>query len=327
MKLYHTITILSLSLLLLNSCKEADEISGDDVPGYSPVVVSVDNVTSFTRGYIPQGMYDNFKVYAVSEAGGSQTVVMPGYEVNFVADDWSYVNDTQHLVYWSPNADSYLFTAGAPVDAVTAISATSMTLSLENNTTGSTMASEPLRIANGSASFGKTVNLRFGYAHCRVCVAFIKESVEDVTLTDIKLTPDAAIASKATLTYSYDWSTDITTVTSQVSIEEKSTDAFSFADVTIPANTTDGVISETRHYCVPDAANQKGWQVSLTCNGETLSAPFANSKTWQSGKNYIYVFSLSEKHPKLVQVVSQDMYFDCNDIVGGGEFSGDDMTE
>ena len=97
--------------------------------------------------------------------------------------------------------------------------------------------------------------------------------------------------------------------------------------MTIPANTTDGVISETRHYCVPDAANQKGWQASLTCNGETLSAPFANSKTWQSGKNYMYVCSLSEKHPKLVQVVAQDMYFDCNDIVGGGEFSGDDMTE
>ena len=315
------------SLLLLNGCNEADELSGDDVPGYTPVMVSAAPVSPFTRGYIPQGMYDNFKVFAASEKDGAQTVAMNGYEVKFVTDDWSYVNDTQHMVYWNPNADSYLFTAGAPIVAVKSISATSMELSLENNTTGSVMAAEPLKIMNGSDYFGKRVNLRFAYAHCRVCVAFKKEGTEDMTISDIKLTPDAAIASKATLTYSYDWSTDITTVTSQVSIEEKSTDAFSFADVTIPANTTDGVISETRHYCVPDAANQKGWQVSLTCNGETLSAPFANTKTWQSGKNYIYVFSLSEKHPKLVQVVSQDMYFDCNDIVGGGEFSGDDMTE
>ena len=113
MKLYHTITLLSLSLLLLVSCKEADDISGDDVPGYSPVMVSAAPVSPFTRAYIPQGMYDNFKVFAASEKDGAQTVAMDGYKVKFVADDWSYVNDTQHLVYWNPNADSYLFTAGA----------------------------------------------------------------------------------------------------------------------------------------------------------------------------------------------------------------------
>ena len=74
-------------------------------------MVSADNVFPFTRGYIPQGMYDNFKVFAASEKDGAQTVAMDGYEVKFVTDDWSYVNDTQHLVYWNPNADSYLFTA------------------------------------------------------------------------------------------------------------------------------------------------------------------------------------------------------------------------
>ena len=171
-KLYHTITIFSLSLLLLVSCKEADDISGDDVPGYTPVMVSAAPVSPFTRGYIPQGMYDNFKVFAASEKDGAQSVAMDGYEVKFENDDWSYVNDTQHLVYWNPNADSYLFTAGAPIDAVTDINANSMTLSLNNNTKGSAMASEPLKIENSSADFGKTVNLRFSYAHCRVCVAF-----------------------------------------------------------------------------------------------------------------------------------------------------------
>ena len=316
------------SLLLLVSCKEADDISGDDVPGYTPVMVSAAPVTPFTRGYIPQGMYDNFKVFAASEKGGAQTVAMNGYDVNFVADDWSYVNDTQHIAYWNPNADSYLFTAGAPIDAVTDINASSMTLSIENNTTGSVMAAEPLKIMNGSDDFGKRVNLRFAYAHCRVCVAFKKEGTEDMTISDIKLTPDSEIASKASLTYSYDWSTDTPTATSTVSTIETSAEAFSFADVTIPANnTTDAVTSATYYYCVPDASNPKGWQVSLKCNGETKQASFENSETWQSGKNYIYVFSISEKGPKLIKVISQDNFFDCNDIESGGEFSGNGMIK
>ena len=291
-------------------------------------MVSADNVFPFTRGYIPQGMYDNFKVFAASEKDGAQTVAMDGYEVKFVTDDWSYVNDTQHLVYWNPNADSYLFTAGAPIDAVTSINATSMTLSLENNTTGSAMAAKPLKITNGSDDFGERVNLRFAYAHCRVCVAFKKEGTEDMTISDIKLTPDAAIASKATLRYSYDWSTDTPTATQQVSTTGKSADALSFADVTIPANnTSDAVTSATNYYCVPDATNTNQWQVSLKCNGETKQASFENSETWQSGKNYIYVFSISEKGPKLIKVISQDNFFDCNDIERGDEISDSVMTE
>ena len=328
MKLHHTITILSLSLLLLVSCNETDEISGDDVPGYSPVMVSAVPVSPLTRGYVANGMYDNFKVFAAAEKDGAKTVEMNGYKVNFVANDWSYVTDTQHLVYWNPNADSYLFTAGAPIDAVTDINANSMTLSLNNNTKGSAMASEPLKIENSSDDFGKRVNLRFAYAHCRVCVAFKKEGTEDMTISDIKLTPDAAIASKATLTYSYDWSTATPTATSQVNTTGKSADAFSFADMTIPAsNTSDAVSSATHYYCVPDAANTNQWQVSLKCNGETKQASFENSETWQSGKNYIYVFSISEKGPKLIKVISQDNYFDCNDVIPGDSFSGDNMTE
>ena len=329
MKLYHTITIFSLSLLLLVSCKEADDISGDDVPGYSPVMVSAAPVSPFTRGYVANGMYDNFKVFAASEKDGTQTVAMDGYEVKFENDDWSYINDSQHLVYWNPNADSYLFTAGAPIDAVTEINTTSMTLTLENNTTESVMAAEPLKIANGSDVFGKRVNLCFAYAHCRVCVAFKKEGTKDMTISDIKLTPDAAIASKATLTYSYNWNTATPTATSTVNTTEKSADAFSFADVTIQANTasSDAVTSATHYYCVPDASNPKGWQVSLKCNGETKQASFVNNETWQSGKNYIYVFSISEQGTKLINVISQDNFFDCNDIESGGEFSNKDMTE
>lgn len=272
-------------------------------------------------------MYDNFKVFAASEKDGAQTVAMDGYEVKFVNDDWTYVTDTQPLEYWSTDADSYLFTAGSPINAVTSINATSMTLSLENNTTGGAMSAEPLKIAKGSADFGKRVNLRFAYAHCRVCVAFIQEDTGDVSVTGISLTPDAAIASKADVTYTYDWNTATPTATQQISTTETSAAAFSFADVTIPANSTEAKSSTTHYYCVPDVNNQKDWQVSLTCNGETKSAAFVNSESWQSGKNYIYVFSLSEKVPKLVKVISQDDFFDCNDIVSGGGFSGNDMTE
>ena len=328
MKIHHTIIILSISLLLLNGCNEADDISGDDVPRYSPVMVSAAPVSPFTRGYIPQGMYDNFKVFAASEKDGTQTVSMDGYEVNFVTDDWSYVNDTQHLVYWNPNAASYLFPAGAPTDSLTSIHPSSMTLSMKNNTKESVMVAEPLKIMNGSDDFGKRVNLRFAYAHCRVCVAFKKEGTEDMTISDIKLTPDAEIASEASLTYSYNWSTDTPTATQQVSTIETSAEAFSFADVTIPANnTTDAVTSATYYYCVPDAANTNQWQVSLKYNGETKQASFVNSETWQSGKNYIYVFSISEKGPKLIKVISQDNFVDCNDVLPGNSFSGDDMTE
>lgn len=327
MKQHHTTTAFILFLLLLFSCNQVDDIPGEDLSGKSPIWVSADHVSPFTRAYVPQGMYDNFKVYAASEKGGNRTVVMNGYNVVFTNGEWTYATDSQPLMYWSNNADRYLFTAGTPISAVTAISASSMTLHLENNTTGSVMASEPLKIDNGSAAFGNTVNLRFGYAHCRVCVAFAKSASEDVAVTNIKLTPNAEIASKGDLVYNYDWSTSSTTTTTQLTTTAKSAASFSFADVTIPSNTKDAVCSATCYYCVPDAANTTGWSVSLTCDGEPKSASFVNTETWQSGKNYIYVFALTDKGPKLIKVISQETFFDCNDIVPGGNFSGSGMTE
>lgn len=275
-------------------------------------------------------MYDNFKVYAVSETGGNRTAVLPGYEVRFVTDDWTYLTDSQPLAYWNPNADRYLFTAGAPVDEVTAISETSMTLQLEQNTTGSVMACKPLKIDNGEAEFGKTVNLSFSYAHCRVCVAFKKNDAENVAVTNIKLTPANPITSQADLTYTYDWSTTPATATQQLTNKTTSGDALTYDNVTIPANTEDAVVSATRYYCVPDADNTNNWSISLTCNGEAKQASFVNDETWESGKNYIYVFSLAEKTPKLVKVISQESpeeFFDCNDIIPGDKFSNTDMTE
>ena len=140
-------------------------------------------------------MYDNFKVHAVSEQGNTQKVVMDGYKVRFVTDNWSYITETQQLMYWDYTADRYLFTAGAPINAVTSVDATTLTLHLENNTTGSAMVCEPQKIERGSANFGKTVNLNFSYAHCRVCVAFVNNAPTATTVTNITLTPAIPITS------------------------------------------------------------------------------------------------------------------------------------
>ena len=323
MKLLNLIIVVSI-ILLLQSCNKVEELSGDDVPGYSPILFSAETTDTYTRAYIPTGMYDNFKVYAVSVTGGTQKTVMKGYEVKFVNDSWTYVTDTQKLMFWDSKADCYLLTAGAPINAVTDISATTMQLHLKNNTSGSAMAAEPLKIERSSQDFGKIVNMRFGYAHCSVCVAFVKNTSEDYTVSDITLTPDAAITSEADLTYTYDWSTS--KATTQLTNKTTSGDSFGFSDVTIPAGTSDAVLSSTRYYCVPDASNPTGWTVSL--NGEQKSGTFVNEYEWKSGKNYIYIFSLEEKTPKLIYVLSGEMdYFDCNDFVPGGEFSWSDMTE
>ena len=325
MKLLNLIIAVSI-ILLLQSCNKVEELSGDDVPGYSPILLSAETTDTYTRAYIPTGMYDNFKVYAVYVTGDTQKTVMDGYKVKFVTDSWSYVTDTQELMFWDSKADCYLFTAGAPIEHVKSISANAMTLHLENNLTGSVMAGEPLVIEKGTPEFGKIVNLRFGYAHCRVCVAFVKNAESDIKITDIKLTPDAAITTEADLTYTYDWSTPA--VSTQLTSIAKSAESLSFKYVTIPAGTTGAVLSETRYYCVPDATNTTGWTVSLKCGEEQKSGTFVNEQTWESGKNYIYIFSLEEKTPKLIYVLSGEMdYFDCNDIVPGGEFSWSDMTE
>lgn len=330
MKLFKTTIVLTSIFSLLFSCNKVDDIPGEDISGKSPILVSADHVSPFTRAYVPQGMYDNFKVYAASEKDGSRTEVMNGYEVSFVSEDWTYVSDSQPLMYWSNDADRYLFTAGAPISAVTAINESSMTLHLENNTTESAMAAEPLKIENSSDDYGKTVNLRFGYAHCRVCVAFVRNDTKDIAVTDIKLTPNAAITSKADLVYRFNWSDIPATSTTEVTSKEKSIASFTFADVDIPSNSENAVVSGTCYFCVPDASNAKGWTVSLKCNGEEKTGSFENTYTWRSGKNYIYVFSLGEKNPKLIKVISQDMkdmYFDCNDIISGGNFSNTAMTE
>ena len=104
-KLTSTSFIVLSFILLLNSCNKMDELSGEDVPGYSPILVSAEPTLPVTRTYIPTGMRDNFMVHAVSETGSTQKVVMDGYEVEFVTDNWSYITESQQLMYWDYNGD------------------------------------------------------------------------------------------------------------------------------------------------------------------------------------------------------------------------------
>lgn len=314
--------------LLFSGCAEMEEPPGNSLAGCSPILLTADSAVAKSRAGIPEGMHEDFQVYAVSLRAGTPTVEMDKYEVKYDGTDWTYETASQPLCYWQRDADAYRFTAGSPVADVTSLDIHSLTLQMKNNLTGSALYSHPLEIDAADPEFGQAVNIRFGYAHCRVRVAFIKEEATDVAVTDIRLTPDAPIASKADMTFSYDWEATPATVSPLVSTTETSSAALAYADVNIPAHTSVPVPSATLHYCIPDAANPLGWQITLTCQGESRAASFENNTPWQCGKSYTYVFSLNAKVPKLVQVVTGDEdFFDCEDILPGDSFTESDMAE
>lgn len=301
-----------------------DEISGDDVPGYSPIFVSAKTETPLLKSSLPKDMCKGFKVFVAKEKNGVPETVMDGYEVTYANGIWSYVAGSQELKYWVSDVDNYQFVAGAPVDSVLLINRSKMTLHLENNTRGSVLASEPLKIERNSADFGKTVNLFFGYAHCRVCVAFYHDS--PVEVKNITLTPETAITSEADVTYTYNWSVAPIGVTTTLTNKATSNAALVFEDVSVTAK--NAVPSATYYYCVPDETNGANWTIRLQVDGEWKEKQFVNTEPWERGKNYIYLFTLANKTPKLVKVITQDAeFFDCNDILPGGSFNDVIMTE
>lgn len=316
--------ILLLLLTIISSCREGNEIPGEISSGDTPIVVSAEAEIPTTRSALSPGMPDRLKVYTIARIGGERVVVMDGYEVKYMDDTWTYGNETQTLKFWSRNAEYYIFTSGAPTEAVTSIDETGMTLQLENNKSYAAMACKATKIENGTPEFGKIVNLHFSYSHCMVRVAFVNNAEAPTTITGITLTPTSPITSKGTLTYTYDQGGGTTTLLTST---ETSSTPLEYADVTIPANSSDAILSDTRYYCVPDASNPTGWQIALTIDGEAKNAGFINERTWESGKNYIYIFSWQNKVLKLVDIITQDTYFDCNDIIEGGNFSTTDMTE
>ena len=327
-------TIFALSFILLTyGCAQVDELPGNDLAGYSPITLATDSAGTGTRAGIPDGMFDRFEVFALFRKSGVSTVVMDKYVVTYGTPTWTYESPSQPLQYWKRDADEYRFTAGSCRDMadVLSLDADKLKLHMRNNRKESSLYCHPLRIGAADPEFGKVVNLRFGYAHCRVMVAFVNESDADALITDITLTPGEPITSEAEMTFSFDWNATPAATTAQVT-QRTATSAASLAydAVTIPANTADAVKSASMYYCIPDASNPTGWNISLKCDGEPKAASFENTHTWECGKNYIYVFSLTAKAVKLVHVVSQeleDSYFDCNPVLPGGSFSEGNMTE
>lgn len=325
--------LFALSFILLTyGCAQVDELPGNDLAGHSPITLATDSAGTGTRAGIPEGMFDKFEVFALFRKSGVSTVVMDKYVVTYVAPTWTYESPSQPLQYWMRDADEYRFTAGSCRDMadVLSLDADKLKLHMLNNRQESSLYCHPLRIGAADPEFGKVVNLRFGYAHCRVMVAFVKESDADALITDITLTPGEPITSEAEMTFSFDWNATPAATTAQVTQRTATSAAsLSYDDVTIPANTSDAVSSTSMHYCIPDASNPTRWNISLTCDGEPKAASFENTHTWECGKNYIYVFSLTAKALKLVHVESQeleDYYFDCNPVLPGGSFSNQDMT-
>lgn len=326
-------TLFALSFILLTyGCAQVDELPGNDLAGHSPITLATDSAGTRTRAGIPEGMFDKFEVFALFRKSGVSTVVMDKYVVTYVAPTWTYESPSQPLQYWMRDADEYRFTAGSCRDMadVRSLDADKLKLHMLNNRQESSLYCHPLRIGAADPEFGKVVNLRFGYAHCRVMVAFVKESDAGALITDITLTPGEPITSEAEMTFSFDWNATPAATTAQVTQRTATSAAsLSYDDVIIPANTSDAVCSTSMHYCIPDASNPTGWNISLTCDGEPKTASFENTHTWECGKNYIYVFSLTAKALKLVHVESQeleDYYFDCNPVLPGGSFSNQDMT-
>lgn len=313
------------AVLLTFGCAGMDEIPGNPLAGYSPILLSTDSVERAARIAKPEGMHNDFKVYAAFRQSGIPTEVMDGYDVAYNGSSWEYESPSQPLQYWKRDVDDYLFTAGSPVANVESVDLQTLTLHMQHNLTASDLYSHPLRIGVADPEFGKTVKLHFGYAHCRVGVAFINNSETDVTISDIRLTPSAPVTSEAYMTFTFDWNT----LTASSSLSPIATDGspLAFNEIIIPRNTATAQASDTRHYCIPDASNPTDWTISLTCDGESKSTAFVNEHAWESGKNYLYVFVLKTNELKFVKVISQDDYFDCNDIESGDEFSDADMTE
>ncbi|MGN0237101.1 MAG: fimbrillin family protein [Lepagella sp.] len=322
--LRHVITVTTLLQMLCGCRGDKDGPGEDSSSGDTPIMVTAEAEIPATRSALPQGMPDRLEVYTIVRIGGERVVVMDGYEVKYIDGNWTYGINSQTMKFWSRNAEYYTFTSGAPTEAVTSIDENGITLQLENNDEYSAMACKPIKIENGTPEFGKTVNLHFTYSHCMVRVAFVNNVETPTTITGITLTPTTPITSKGKLTYSYDQSGNATTLLTDT---ETSSSPMVYADVTIPANSSDAILSDTRYYCVPDAANPTGWQMSLTIDGEAKNFTFVNNRVWESGKNYIYIFSWQNKVLKLVDIITQETFFDCNDILAGGDFSITDMTE
>lgn len=291
--------------------------------------------------------YDNFRVWATIVQGSSLSTEMPGYLVNHDnALGWSYKNIAgQELKYWSGSADAYHFHAGAPdyvengsreqvagifrnagTPATPAITENSLTLKMiaTKDIQETSLYSQPYLVKRTDPSFGSLVKLNFCYAHAKVNVAFKYVSGSTITIKDIKLTPPASIATKATLQINYDWARPAVSAGTLdiIATEVFGTRPLMFEDIAgISANSKDYHTS-TPWYLIPDPASKGDWILSITVAYErfavTKEVKFTVSKAWESGKAYLYRFEYTyEAH--LVFLGESEYLFKGENLQDGGE--------
>ena len=294
--------LLTILLTGLVACRK-------EVPADTPLVFTDVQTKVGLSSY-----HEDFQVwgYCLAESGSD---IMPGYKVIHVpALGWCYTGidgiEGQELQYWSYSASLYRFHAGAPLSRVNAISASSLTLQMDTTTSISktSLFTEPCLIKRGDPAFGSTVNLAFVYANAKLNLAFKCASSEDVSITQIKLTPPSAYAISGKLELQYDW--DLPAV--QVKTLTKDTESsvpLAFPDVSIQAGTTDAVQTKSPWYLIPQEDSAKGqWKMSASIDGLTQEVYFTISKGWEAGKSYLFRFEFTDE-ARLVFLGSDETLF------------------
>ena len=243
--------------------------------------------------------FTSFKVWGEVCVASSSEPLIQGYRVNYINNNnqWSYTQgegtEGQEMKYWSYSADEYRFHAGAPLERVNEITASS--LALQVNKTRSqdetTLFTQPYVVKRGDAQFGNTVNLKFTYANCRVNVAVKCKAAQEVKVSDIMLTPPASVhyLTSCTMQLSYDWSRQSISLTSLTN-QSYANAPLTFSEITIPAESANSVESSSPLYMIPDAGITGQWRATLKIDGIAREVLFTVDKGWESGKSYIYSF-------------------------------------
>lgn len=271
--------------------------------------------------------YGNFKVWATSHSDVSETTIMDGYRVNYdPASGWTYTSGEgtgdQELKFWELSATSYSFHAGAPASKVNGIDVSSLTLSLVSTTSlaEASLYSEPYLVKRNDPLFGHVVMLNFIYANARVNLAFKYPSSTQHSIKNIKLIPISEASSyttEAELRVDYDWG-KLSATAGTMSRTSTSREAISFPDVDIPAETMEAVATAEPRYMIPDYSVTGQWRLSLEIDGETRQVDFTITKTWESGKSYLYRFEYTDGS-SLVFIGTSTEMFVGEDLQEGGD--------
>ena len=286
------IIVLALSLWSFFSCSKESALPQEQRALQFSTVESKSNLSL---------LFATFKVWGeVCVASSSEPLpLIQGYRVNYINNNnqWSYTQgegtEEQEMKYWSYSADQYRFHAGAPFERVNEITASSLSLQVNKTTSkdGTTLFTQPYVVKRGDAQFGNTVNLKLTYANCRVNVAIKCKASQEVTFSDIKLTPPASVRylTSCTMELSYDWSRQSISLTSLTN-QSYANAPLTFSEITIPAQSANSVESSSPFYMIPDAGITGQWTATLNIDGEPRTVPFTVDKGWESGKSYIYSF-------------------------------------